>query len=231
MRRFAAVLALGLCSVAPAGAHPGHGAEAVTVDGDAFRYAPAEVTVGVGDSVVWFWQGAVSRDHSVTADPGQAESFDSDPDGAPTNATHPAGDSFSQTFREEGRFTYYCKVHPSMTGVVTVVPVPGASPLRLTGLRAADRGQRIHVRLFLSERADLVIRIAEWRKPRWRPVGTFNQRGRKGRNELALAAGPLKAGRYRLFVAAYTSQDQRALDQVSFTVDDKVARRPRARRN
>src|SRR5688572_24779477 len=219
MRRCAATLALVLCSVAPAGAHPGHGADAVTVDGDAFRYAPAEVTVGVGDSVIWFWQGSVSRDHSVTADPGQAESFDSDPGATPTNATHPAGDSFFHRFRVEGRFTYHCKVHPAMTGVVNVVAVPGAAALRLSGLRAAERGERVHVRLFLSKRADLVLRIAERRRGRWHEVKTFNQRGRRGRNEFDLEAGSLAPGRYRLSVAAYTFANQRASDQVAFTVD------------
>ncbi len=109
MRRLTAAVALILCTAAPAGAHPGHGAEAVTVDGDATRFTPAEVTIGVNENVFWFWEGAISRNHSVTADSGQSESFDSDPDGPPTNETHPQGDSFSHVFRHEGQFTYHCR--------------------------------------------------------------------------------------------------------------------------
>ncbi len=213
MKRFAAALALTLCWVAPAGAHPGHGTEAVTVDGDAFRFAPAEVTIGVNASVYWFWQGVVSRDHSVTTNPGQAESFDSDPDGPPTNETHPAGDSFTHTFRQEGRFTYRCKVHPGMTGVVNVVAPPTSDSLRLNGLRVVDRGDSIHVRFFLSKKADVVTRITRWRKPRWRPVETVNRGGRKGRNELDLPADSLAPGRYRLRVTAYDDLNRSAADE------------------
>jgi len=220
MKRLAAALALVLCAAAPAGAHPGHGAESVTVDGDSLRFAPDEVTVGVGESVIWFWQGVVSRNHSVTSDPGQAESFDSDPNGPPTNATHPAGDSFSHTFREEGRFTYHCQVHSEMTGVVNVVALPGTSgSLRLNGLRVVDRGRRIHLRFFLSKPADLVGRIAQWRKPRWHGVKTFNERGRKGRNELDVAAGSLEPGRYRLTLTAYDDQNRRTSDEQPFSLE------------
>ncbi len=220
MKRLTAAVALVLCSVAPAGAHPGHGAESVTIDGDAFRYAPAEVTVGVRDSVIWFWRGVVSRDHSVTADPGQTEAFDSDPGGPPTNQTHPAGDLFSHTFREEGRFTYHCKVHEGMTGVVNVVAVPGISahPLRLSGIRVSTHGDEAEARFRLSKRADLVARISEWRKPHWRGVKTINANGRKGRNEIELPAGPLGPGRYRLTLNAYDDQNRRASGQEPFSI-------------
>ena len=220
MKRLAVVVALAVFPAAPAVAHPGHGAEAVTIEGDAQRFDPAEVTVGVNESVVWFWQGVVSRDHSVTADPGQAESFDSDPGAVPTNQTHPDGDSFSHVFREEGRFTYHCKVHPNMTGVVNVAGLGGSGSLRLNALRAADRGDTVHVRFFLSKRADLVIRLTEWRKARWRPVKTFNDRGRKGRNEVDLPARSLDPGRYRVQVTAYDAQAQPASLTVPLWIDE-----------
>ncbi len=219
MKRLVVTVALVLCSVAPAGAHPGHGAESVTVDGDAFRYAPTEVTVGVGESVIWFWQGAVARNHSVTTDPGQAEWFDSDSGGPPTNETHPAGDSFSHTFREEGRFTYHCQVHPEMAGVVSVVPIPGTGSLRVKDLRVTDRGESVQVRFFVSKKADLVVRITRWRKPRWRPLETLNRKGRKGRNELKLSANSLGTGRFRIQVTAYDALNRRASDEVPFSLE------------
>lgn len=216
MKRLAAAVALALCSVAPAGAHPGHGAISVSVEGDSTRYAPAEVTIGVDDSVIWFWKGVVSRDHSVTADPGQVESFDSDPDGPPTTATHPEGDSFSHTFRHEGRFTYHCQVHPEMTGVVNVFPLPGSTDLRLNALRVVGRTDSIHVRFFLSRKADAVFRFTHWRKPDWEGVRTVSRKGKKGRNTLDFPVGSLSSGRYRLQVTAYDAQNQRAAMQAPF---------------
>ncbi len=218
MKRLAAAVALALCSVAPAGAHPGHGAESVTVEGDAFRYAPAEVTIGVGESVIWFWQGVVARNHSVTADPGQAESFDSDPAGPPTNETHPTGDYFSHTFGVEGRFTYHCRVHPEMTGVVNVVPIPQGSPLRVKDLRVSDRGDSVQARFSVSKKADLVVRITHWRKSRWRAVETLNRKGRKGRNELKLSTDSLGTGRFRMQVTAYDALNHRAAAEVPFSL-------------
>jgi plastocyanin len=219
MKRLAAAVVVTLCWVAPASAHPGHGSEAVTVDGDALRFAPAEVKIGVGENVYWFWQGAVTRNHSVTADPGQSESFDSDPAGPPSNGTHPVGDSFTHTFREEGRFTYHCKVHPEMTGVVNVVALPASAALRLKDLRVADRDDSIRVRYSLSKKADVVVRLTRWRKPKWRPVETVNRNGHKGRNKLEVPADSLSAGRYRIRVTAYDVLNQRASDEARFMID------------
>jgi plastocyanin len=83
----------------------GGGAE-VSEEGIAFN--PAEVTVGVGDTVTWTNNDSV--DHDVTAD-----SFSSgDPGGmAP-------GDTFEHTFEEAGTFDYVCTVHPGMEGSVVV---------------------------------------------------------------------------------------------------------------
>jgi len=71
-------------------------------------FDPAEVTVGVGDTVTWTNDDSV--DHDVTAD-----SFSSgDPGGiAP-------GDTFDHAFEEAGTFDYVCTVHPGMEGSVTV---------------------------------------------------------------------------------------------------------------
>lgn len=71
-------------------------------------FDPAEVTVGVGDTVTWMNDDSV--DHDVTAD-----SFSSgDPGGmAP-------GETFDHAFEEAGTFDYVCTVHPGMEGSVTV---------------------------------------------------------------------------------------------------------------
>jgi plastocyanin len=83
----------------------GGGAE-VSMEGIAFN--PAEVTVGVGDTVTWTNNDSVG--HDVTAD-----SFSSgDPGGLS------GGDTFEQTFDEAGTFDYVCTVHPGMEGSVVV---------------------------------------------------------------------------------------------------------------
>ena len=83
----------------------GGGAE-VSMEGIAFQ--PAEVTVGVGDTVTWTNNDSVG--HDVTAD-----SFSSGDPGAMAG-----GDTFEHTFEEAGTFDYVCTVHPGMEGTVVV---------------------------------------------------------------------------------------------------------------
>jgi plastocyanin len=74
---------------------------------DGFAFAPPTLEVTVGTEVTW-----TNHDpeiHTVTADDG---SFDSEVLGS--------GAAFSTRFRQAGRFTYLCEIHPSMTGVVKV---------------------------------------------------------------------------------------------------------------
>jgi plastocyanin len=84
----------------------GGGGTEVSMEGIAFN--PAEVTVGVGDTVTWTNNDSVG--HDVTAD-----SFSSgEPGGMSGGAT------FEQTFNEAGTFEYVCTVHPGMEGTVVV---------------------------------------------------------------------------------------------------------------
>jgi plastocyanin len=84
----------------------GGGATEVSEEGIAFN--PAEVTVGVGDTVTWTNNDSVA--HDVTAD-----SFSSgEPGGMDPGAT------FEHTFEEAGTFDYVCTVHPGMEGTVVV---------------------------------------------------------------------------------------------------------------
>jgi plastocyanin len=87
-------------------------------------YSPRSVEVQLGDTVTWHFDGP-DTNHSVTADPGQSDSFDSDPGNA--SPIHAPADTFSHTFNTPGKFTYFCKVHASMHGTV-VVTDPNAPP-------------------------------------------------------------------------------------------------------
>jgi plastocyanin len=211
MRLAGVVVAAALCAAAPAGAHPGHGADSVKVDGDAFRYTPSTITVGLGDAVVWFWEGDLFRNHSVTATSGQAEQFDSDPGGPPSNASHPVGSSFSHVFSREGQFTYYCKNHPSMQGVVEVVRIsaPAGRP-RLSGLRVANGTRGTTARFRLSARADVVGRISKRKNNRWVRAKTFYRRARTGKNRVKLPVRGLQGGRYQLSLVAYDAFDRQS---------------------
>lgn len=70
-----------------------------------FQFAPASITVEVGDTVTWKNAGPTA--HSATGD-----SFDT--------GIFNEGQSRSETFNEAGTFSYICTPHPQMKGTVTV---------------------------------------------------------------------------------------------------------------
>ena len=82
-------------------------ANTVTIDN--FAFGPAAITVAVGTKVTW-----TNRDdepHTVTSadDPKLFKSAALDTD-----------DSFSFTFDKPGTYSYFCSIHPRMTGTVVV---------------------------------------------------------------------------------------------------------------
>jgi len=115
----AASLAIGACSAgstpspaatappasAPPSAGGGGGASAVTMQN--LAYNPATLSVKVGTKVTWTNQDGIA--HTVTFDTGGATS-----DLLVTGAT------YEQTFSTAGALAYHCKIHPTMTGTVTV---------------------------------------------------------------------------------------------------------------
>ena len=84
-------------------------------------YIPYEITVNVGDEVVW--SNDDSAAHTVTA--GSAADG---PSGVFDSSLFMAGTTFSHTFEEEGTFPYFCMVHPWMEGIVKV-QAGGAAPM------------------------------------------------------------------------------------------------------
>lgn len=90
------------------------GAGAVDQDVDIvdLAFSPASVTIDVGDTVTWTNTGDLP--HTATADDG---TFDS---GILNN-----GGTFAFTFASAGTYDYFCEVHPSMQGTITV---QGAAP-------------------------------------------------------------------------------------------------------
>jgi plastocyanin len=82
---------------------------AVTVKIENFAFLPKELDIVAGTTVIW--QNADDVPHTATSkdDP---QVFDSGP--------LDTDDKFAFTFSKPGKYAYYCKVHPHMTGVVVV---------------------------------------------------------------------------------------------------------------
>lgn len=140
-----------------------------TVNVGGFRYSPETVTIHPGDKVTWSWVGP-DRNHTVTSDPGQAESFESHPGLPAASVTDgPPGETFGHTFRRAGTFGYFCRVHPYIRGEVTVV-APGArrpdttpptTKLRVlsSSLRSVVRRGRLRVRVTVDEKAKVRLTV------------------------------------------------------------------------
>jgi plastocyanin len=80
--------------------------QAVAISG--FSFSPASITVTVGDTITW--TNSDAQAHTATADDA---SWD-------TDAIAGSGGTGSATFATVGTFPYHCKIHPTMTGTVTV---------------------------------------------------------------------------------------------------------------
>ena len=83
------------------------GTQKVAVTISKFQFMPATITVAVGGTVTW--TNADSFAHTVVD---KDKGFKS---GQLLGAT-----TFSQTFTKAGTYSYFCGIHNSMTGTVTV---------------------------------------------------------------------------------------------------------------
>ena len=82
-------------------------AAGTTVAIEKFAFAPRELTVAPGTTVVW--TNHDETPHTISAKDGSFLSKAMDTD-----------DHFEHTFASAGDFTYFCTLHPFMTGVVHV---------------------------------------------------------------------------------------------------------------
>src|SRR6266536_593101 len=99
-----------------AGAAP-RAAETKTVNIKDFEFAPKELSINVGDTVMWKNDGPST--HSATSTNGVFDSVAIAP-----------GKDFSFTFTKAGTFAYACKFHDIMQGTITVgeAAAPAAAP-------------------------------------------------------------------------------------------------------
>jgi plastocyanin len=85
---------------------PAHAAE-VHVAIDNFTFTPQKITVKAGDTVIWTNHDDIP--HTATS---TTKAFDS--------KVRDTNESFSFTFSTPGSFSYFCALHPHMTGSVVV---------------------------------------------------------------------------------------------------------------
>ena len=79
-----------------------------TLDAKNFQFTPQTLTLNVGDSITW--TNGDQATHTVTSNSGNI--FNS-------GYLQP-GQSYTFTFNTSGVYNYYCQMHPSMRGVITV---------------------------------------------------------------------------------------------------------------
>jgi plastocyanin len=77
------------------------------------RFDPSNVTIPVGSEVIWSNQDKLS--HTVTSGNASIGA-----DGKFNSNVLRIHDSFSYTFTQPGRYSYYCIMHPWMNGMVAV---------------------------------------------------------------------------------------------------------------
>jgi len=108
MTAFVAGAALA-CVIAPSVAQK----SAVSVTIDNFVFEPARLTVKAGTSVTWTNHDDIP--HTVAAKDRAFKSKVMDTD-----------ESYSFTFATPGKYTYFCSLHPHMTGTIVVEGTAGS---------------------------------------------------------------------------------------------------------
>jgi plastocyanin len=107
--RTAALAVLGLALVAFAGrASAGTNLPGLQITIDNFSFAPATLTVPAGTEVTWMNHDDIP--HTVVSEDKatfKSRALDTD-------------EKFSFIFAKPGTYTYFCSLHPKMTGKVTV---------------------------------------------------------------------------------------------------------------
>jgi plastocyanin len=112
-------------AVGEAGAQQAGNEFPVGVDDTALQFRPAEITVSLGDTVVWDFAGSTTAHNVVSENESATDTKWKD------FATPPATEGqFRYTFTQLGEYEYVCDLHrvQGMTGKVTVIAAPVATP-------------------------------------------------------------------------------------------------------
>ena len=91
----------------PQPSQPTQTAKTISVAIKGFKFVPSNVTVNLGDTVVWTNEDTAP--HTVESSDGTLRSDELS-----------NGDKFSYKFTKAGKYSYICGIHPSMKGSVMV---------------------------------------------------------------------------------------------------------------
>ena len=86
---------------------PAHATGTPAIQIQRFAFAPKEITIAPGTTVAWTNQDETPHTISAADHHFVSKAMDT-------------GDRFEYTFTSEGDFTYFCTLHPFMTGIVHV---------------------------------------------------------------------------------------------------------------
>ena len=86
---------------------PANAADTSTIAIEKFAFTPKEITIKPGTTVVW-----TNHDETPHTIATSDKSF--------ASKAMDTGDKFEFTFANEGDFSYFCTLHPFMTGIVHV---------------------------------------------------------------------------------------------------------------
>ncbi|QUQ62968.1 cupredoxin domain-containing protein [Kutzneria sp. CA-103260] len=95
-----------------------------------YAFAPAALTVHVGDTITWTNQDQAPHDVTTTSGPVSVHS--------PTLST---GQSWTYTFTQPGAYSYICSIHPDMKAQITVL-APAPTTTRPTTAAATTAARR-----------------------------------------------------------------------------------------
>jgi plastocyanin len=108
---FLAALGLGIAGLGPKAGTITAGAqskpETMEVKIDNFTFGPGQLTVMVGTTITWTNRDDIPHTVMSTDKVFKSKVLDTD-------------EKFSFTFSTPGTFTYFCSIHPKMTGTVVV---------------------------------------------------------------------------------------------------------------
>jgi plastocyanin len=109
----AAILALtAACSSAPAASTPAAaGGSSAAIEMSGFAFTKTAVDVTKGTTVAWTNKDGTTHTVSSGTPPTKDGKFD---------GQVAAGSTFSFTFNDVGTFKYFCAIHNTMTGTITV---------------------------------------------------------------------------------------------------------------
>ncbi len=192
-------------------------AEKVVLVKDDF-FDPRSVTLMPGDTVRWRWASGTTNPHDVKSDPGQKESFDSDP--TTSAGTNLPGFEFTHVFTKPGRYRYYCTLHGGprgvgMSGRVTVLDSDGSPPgapvisgfkvdpkkfCKTKTNRCPKPGTTVRYRL--SENATILLRVIRRKDNKVVKTLIRNKPRKKGNRAFTWFGSGLAKGKYRLSMRA-----------------------------